>query len=190
MANTDAAVGFVPVRHLTGGEIRLVEFKIPSGYATALGKGDPVAQDGAGYIAESVAGTEETVGVFAGCEYVDAQGNPVFSEYWPASTVTKNTAPVKALVWADPMIVFRIQCDTLAATDEGNLADYDTGAPSAVTRLSGVELVASSVAATGKSVRILRLSNIPDNAYGAYAKADVVFAEHALLTGAAGAGGV
>jgi hypothetical protein len=189
MANADNAIGFVPIKHKTGGEIRLTEYKIKSGYNTALGKGDPLMGTGDGYVEEAAATEEEIIGVFAGCRYIDANGNPVYSEYWPANTATKGAADAAALVWDDPMIVFRIQCDTLALTDVGALADYDTGAPSATTRLSGVELVASSTA-TPASVRILGLSDIPDNAVGAYAKADVMFAEHVGLNSAAGAAGV
>ena len=190
MANADNAIGFVPIKHKTGGEIRLNEYKIASGYAVSLGKGDPLMGTGDGYVEEAAAGEEEIIGVFAGCRYIDTNGNPVYSEYWPASTTTKGSADVTALVWDDPMIVFRIQCDTLALTAVGALSDYDTGAPSATTRLSGVELVASSTATTGRSVRILGLSDIPDNAVGAYAKADVMFAEHVGLNSASGAAGV
>jgi len=190
MANTNAAVGFVPVRHLTGGEIRLANLSIASGYNAALGKGDPVELTGTSdNIQYAAAENVNNIGVFAGCFYVDSRGIPVFSEYWPANTVTKNAAPAVALVWRDPMIVFRCQCDTLAAADIGALADWATATPTAATRLSATQLVASVNAGTNKSIRILKLSDIPDNAYGAYAKADVVFAEHALLTGANGAGG-
>lgn len=191
MANTDAAVGFVPVRHLTGGEIRLANLSIASGYNAALGKGDVVELTGTGTnIQAAAAQNVDNIGVFAGCSYIDAQGNPVFTEYWAANTATKNAAAAVALVWQDPFIVYRVQCDTLAEADIGLLADWDAGTASATTRLSGLELVASGGATTAKSMRIIGLSDIPDNAYGAYAKADVVFGEHALLTGANAAGGV
>jgi hypothetical protein len=191
MANADNAIGFVPIKHKTGGEIRLTEYSIASAYNTALGKGDPVALTGTSdNIAKSAATDINPIGVFAGVRYTDTLGNPVFSEYWTASAATKGSKDAVALVWDDPMIVFRIQCDTLALADVGTVADWDAGTPSATTRLSGCELVASATGTTGKSVRIMCLSDIPDNAVGAYAKADVMFAAHALLTGIAGAGGV
>lgn len=191
MANVDAAIGFVPIKRIGGGDIRLGQYTIANAYNTALGAGDPVQLTGTGRNIEKAAATnEDNIGVFVGCHYVDSQGNQVWSEYWPASTSTKNSAGATALVVDDPFVVFRIQTDTLAAGDIGALADWDAGTPSAVTRLSGVELVASVTGQTGKSIRILGLSPIPDNAYGAHAKADVVFAEHVLLTGASGAGGV
>jgi hypothetical protein len=190
MANVDAAVGFVPIRHSTGGEIRLTELKIASGYNTALGAGDPVVAVGDGTIAKAAAGTANSLGVFCGCEYVDAQGNPVNSQYWPAGTVTKGAVAAKASVWRDPFIVYKIQCDTLAATDEEAFADWDSGTPSATTRLSGVELVASSTGTSGKAIRILGLHDEPGNEYGVHANAEVMFAEHAMLTGTDAAGGV
>jgi hypothetical protein len=191
MANADNAIGFVPIKHKTGGEIRLTEYSIASGYNAALGKGDPVELTGTGTnIQKAAAENVDNIGVFAGVRYTDAQGNPVFSEYWTAGTATKGSVDAVALVWDDPQIVYRIQCDSLAQADVGALADWDAGTPSSTTRLSGTELVASSTGTSGKSIRILGLSDIQDNAVGAYAKADVMFAEHALLTGAAGAGGV
>ena len=192
MANADNAIGFVPIKHKTGGEIRLTEYSIASGYSGAsLGKGDPVELTGTSdNIQKSAAQNENSIGVFAGVRYIDSLGNPVFTEYWASGTATKGTVDAVALVWDDPNIVFRIQCDTLALADVGALADWDAGTPSATTRLSGCELVASSTATTGKGIRIMCLSDIPDNAVGTYAKADVMFAEHALMTGAAGAGGV
>lgn len=191
MANADNAIGFVPIKHKTGGEIRLTEYSIASGYNAALGKGDPVELTGTGTnIQKAAAQNEDNIGVFAGVRYTDTLGNPIFTEYWTAATATKGSVAAVALVWDDPNIVFRIQCDTLAQADVGALADWDAGAPSATTRLSGCELVASVTGTTGKSIRILGLSDIQDNAVGAYAKADVMFAEHALMTGAAGAGGV
>lgn len=191
MANVDNAVGFIPIRHKGGGEVRLGSYTIASAYNTAIGKGDVVELTGTGNnIQKAAAGNENNLGVFAGCSYVDGNGNPVYSEYWAASTATKNSVAATALVWDDPNIVFRIQCDTLAAGDVGAHADWDSGTPTAATRLSGLELVSSSTGTTGKSIRIEKLSDIPDNAYGAYAKADVMFVEHIRLTGTTGAGGV
>lgn len=191
MANVDNAIGFVPIKHKKGGETRLGLYTIASGYNAALGAGDPVELTGTGTnIQKAAAENVDNIGVFIGVSYVDANGTPMFSEYWTADTVTKGAVEAVAHVVDDPGVVFRMQCDTLAAADIGALADWDAGAPSAVTRRSGCELVASATGTTGKSVRILALSDVPGNAYGAHALADVMFAEHALLTGAAGAGGV
>jgi hypothetical protein len=184
MANTDNAVGFQPVSRVA----KTGEYTIASGYGTALRRGDAVELTGTSRnIQKAAAENVDNLGVFGWVEYIDSQGNYVNSEYWPASTVATN---IKAHVWDDPHEVFRIQCDTLAATDEGALADWDAGTPSATGRCSGTELVASVTGTSGKSIRIIQLSETQDNAYGAHALADVKFAEHIYLTGAAGAGGV
>jgi hypothetical protein len=193
MANADNAICFVPIKHKTGGEIRLTEYSIKSAYSTALGKGDPVQLTGLGTnIAKAEATNVDNIGVFAGCRYIDLLGNPVYTEYWTASTATKGAVDAVALVWDDPLIVFRAQMNTCAAANIGTLSDWDAGAPSATTRLSGAELVAGT-ATSAASMRILGLSDIPDNAYGTYAKVDVMFAEHVLDLAAddtGGAGGV
>lgn len=199
MANTDNAIGFTPVKHQSGGQVRMTSYAIASGESTALGRGDPVEVTGSSgtaldYIQKAAAENVNNRGIFMGCHYVDINGNPVYSDYWPASTATKGTADAIAFVVDDPSIRMVVQCDTLAAGDVGALADWDAGTPSSTTRLSGAELVASSTGTTGKSIRILGLartknSDGSDNAFGTYAKAVVTWAEHDLATGAAGAGG-
>lgn len=184
MANTDNAIGFVPIRHAGGGQIRTSTYAIADQYDTAIGVGDYVEETGTGRnIAKSAAANTDNRGVFCGCSYIDVQGNPVYSEYWPAATETKNGVGAVALVWDDPAIVFRVQCDTLAAADVGALADWDSGTPNAATRKSGLELVASSTGTTGKSIKILGLSDIEGNEYGAHAKADTMCVEHVGVLG-------
>ena len=58
MANQDAAFGFRPVRHLTGGEIRNNTYRITTNYDTALYQGQMVSHKTAGTI-ETVAANEE-----------------------------------------------------------------------------------------------------------------------------------
>ena len=143
MANDDAAHGFVPVRHKTGGQIRQGQYSIVKEEATAMARGDPVTLTGTdNNIKECLeAADEQMIGIFAGCHYRDAQGNPVYTDYWIAATATYGDADAVAYVWDDPDIICQIQCDTLAEGDVGARAAWDTGAPSATTRLSGVELV-------------------------------------------------
>jgi hypothetical protein len=189
MANKSAPSGFHPVRHKTGGEIRMTKYAIASTYGTALGKGDPVELTGTGKnIQLSAAGNVNSLGVFAGCSYTDATGEKRFSEYWPAGTVATE---IVALVWDDPMIIFAIQGDSVAEADIGALADWTVGTPSAVTGLSTTFLAVNGATATsGKGARILRLAETVNNAYGAYAKIETMFAEHMLLTGTDATGGV
>lgn len=188
MANTNAPMGLVPVGHLQGQNIALVEMTIASGYAANLAKGDPVEMTGTDdNIQLAAAQNEDNIGVFAGVRYTDTNGNPVFSEYWASGTTTKGSADAKALVWRDPFIIFRIQCSTLAEANVGLTVDWAAGTPSATTRLSGAYADATTLHATTGSLHILKLSDVQNNAFGAYAKADVCWMKHRLLSGVGGA---
>lgn len=188
MANTNAPLGLRPIRHMTGGSIRANEYSIASAYASNIFYGHPVEMTGTGKnIQIAAAANADNIGVFAGCRYVDSSGDQQFSRYWPASTTATE---IVALVYDDPDIVFETQCDTLAEADIGNQMDWNAGTGSTSTGNSGAYADESTKATTGKSLRILGLVPRPDNAYGAYAKAEVVFAEHALKGVVAGVGGV
>lgn len=192
MANVQGAYGFKAVRHITGGEVRMNGYTIASGYATDLFTGDPVLQTTDGSLIRAI-GTEGTassqpVGVFAGCKYTNAQGAIVYSPYWPASTVATN---IEAYVYDDPRIVFEIQANAtgIVEADKGALANFTVAAGNTRTGKSGV-ILDSTLAATGKQLRILRLINDGVNAPGAYANVEVMFVQHALLDVVAGVGGI
>jgi len=188
MPNIDGAFGLRPSRHKNGACIKTSEYSIGSTYGVNIFVGDVVDMTGTGTnIAVAAGGNADNIGVFAGCRYVNAQGEQVFSKYWPASTTATD---IVALVWDDPDIIFEGQCDTLAAADVALLTDWDDGAGSAVTGFSGRELVASSGATTGQALRILQLVPRPDNAYGTFAKVEVMFAEHVLKGVVSGVGGI
>lgn len=188
MANTNAPFGLRPVRLFNGGDIRSTEYSIASNYGTKIFLGDVVQMTGTGKNIEVAAGGNvDNLGVFAGCSYINEQGRPTWSHYWPASS---SFTQVKALVWDDPNLIFEAQVDTLAEADIGQLIDWDDGTGNTLTGLSGRQLAATSLAATDKSLRIMRLSSYPDNAYGAYAKAEVMFIEHVLKGVVAGVGGI
>lgn len=187
MSNQDAKAGLTPVRHMTGGEIRMNEYSIASGYATDIFTGDVVEMTGTGRnVAKAAAENVDNIGVFCGCRYVNAQGEQVFSRYWPASTTATN---IVAMVVDDPNVVFEVQCDSLAEGDIGALADWNVGTGNAKTGRSGLYAVATATGTTGKSLRLMSLSGKTDNEYGAYAKAEVVFAEHSLSRVVSGVGG-
>ncbi len=188
MANVDAPFGLRPYRHLTGGQVRSNEYSIASGYNTSLFTGDVVEMSGTGKnVKQAAAGNVDNIGVFAGCRYVNELGEQKFSQYWPANTVATE---IVAYVYDDPMIVFQAQCNTLAAADVGQLVDWEIGAGSpAVGQSATVVDVATGTAAAGMALRIVELKPEVTNDYGDNAKALVIFAEHALKTGAVGAGG-
>ncbi len=194
MANTNAPYGLKPVRHMSGGNIQSEEYPIATGYATAIYTGDPVLQhsDGSIIIAVGTGGTPstQTFGVFGGVDYVDASGNQKYSPYWPASTTATS---IKAHIYTDPNIIFAIQSDAtgVAAADIGQLADVEIVAGDAKTGKSKTNLdMSTGSATTGKHLRILRLIDDGENAAGAYADVEVVFAEHALKGVVSGVGGI
>ena len=69
MANKDAAFGFRPTRHLTGGQIRAEEIPIANNYNTAIYLNSVVEAVTAGSIEIASVGDVATVGVFGGVFY-------------------------------------------------------------------------------------------------------------------------
>jgi len=188
MANSNSPFGLRPYRHLAGGQVRSNEYSIASGYNKSLFSGDVVEMSGTGKnVQQAIAGNVDNIGVFAGCRYVNELGEQKFSQYWPANTVATE---VVAYVYDDPNIVFQAQCNTLAEADVGQLVDWAVapGVPALGQSASVVDVI-TGTAAVGMALRIIELKPEVTNAYGVNAKALVIFAEHALKTGAVGAGG-
>lgn len=120
MANTASPYGLRPVNRVDGlpyaGATQ--EFLInPAGTATNIFNGSIVALDTNGYIVlmTSDDGSDDTtnafpagtIGVFVGCQYINAQGQVINSQYYPSGT----TGVVKAYVVTDPNVVFQAQLD-------------------------------------------------------------------------------
>ena len=160
MANQDAAFGFRPVRHLSGGLIRTNEYKIAANYDTALYHGQCVKAVAAGGI-ESCAAGEVVLGVFGGCFYTDpTTSKPTFSNYYPAST---NASDIVAYIYDDPRIVFEAQHDG-TGTAAMNFSGFDLVgvAGSSTTGRSTQELDTSSSTTSGQFKQI-GISKDPDN---------------------------
>jgi hypothetical protein len=174
---------------LGGGAITQNEYSIATAYTTAIYVGDVVEMTGTGRnVAKAAAANADNIGVFRGCSYVDANGNWTFAHYWPG--VSDGKTNIVAYVIDDPDVVFECQASTIAEADIGNVADWHVGTGSANTGISGLYWDESTKATADASLRAMRLVNRPDNAYGAYAKIEVMFAEHVLKGVVAGVGGV
>ena len=174
MANTDAARGFWPLRHMTGGTIRMSQRTLASGYGTNIFKGDMVKLVAGGGVEAAAAGNR-ILGVFAGVEYVDASGNNVFSEYWPASSVATE---IKVNVYDDPQITFGVQsAGSTVAADVGNLGDHVAGTGSTTTGNSGHELNGTTSSAVA-GIRVLGKIDAPDNDWGTNVNLEVLIYEH------------
>jgi hypothetical protein len=124
MATTAAPYGLRPVKRADGLPYAgaTTQYLIdPAGEGTNLFNGQVVHIGADGYVALSTAtgadgttnalptGTTLTgsLGVFVGCEYVNAQGQLIFSQYYPSGT----TGVVKAYVVDDPNVLFQVQMD-------------------------------------------------------------------------------
>lgn len=133
MANVASPYGLRPVKRADGMPYAgaTSEYLIdPAGEATNIFYGQVVHLGADGYIALSTAtgadgttnalptGTNLTgsIGVFVGCEYVNAQGQVVHSQFYPSGT----TGVVKAYVVDDPNVLFQAQMDgTIDQSDIG-----------------------------------------------------------------------
>jgi len=175
MANVDAPNGFTPLRHLTGGVIRANEYAIANSYAANLASGDIVALHTDGTIIRGTAGGV-VLGVFYGVEYIENDtGDVKFKKVWNNATTAKSGDPIKAYVYDDPNITYKIQCNgTFANANVGELANITIGTFNSTYGHSTDELDISTLAATAKSLRILRLIDYPKNAVGADADVEVV----------------
>jgi len=122
MATTASPYGLIPVKRVDGmpyagaTETFLID---PAGEATNIFNGQVVIIGADGYLAISTAtGADLTtnnlggsgvgaIGVFVGCEYVNAQGQVINSQYYPSGT----TGVVTAKVITDSNVVFQAQLD-------------------------------------------------------------------------------
>ncbi|MEO2175035.1 MAG: hypothetical protein ABGY96_13160 [bacterium] len=160
MANQDAAFGFRPVRHLTGGEIRNNTYRITTNYDTALYQGQMVTRVTAGTI-ETVAAAAMFLGIFNGCQYTDpTTGKPTWAKYYPADV---NTSDIEAYVFDDPYIVFEGQHDG-TGTEAMNFGGFDLAGVSGSTKTgrSTQEIGTSTLATTGTWKQI-GISKDPSN---------------------------
>ena len=115
MASTASPYGFKAVNELGGlpyaGSTRTFLID-PAGYNTNIFNGSIVAINTSGYINivttngdNSTPFPAGTIGVFVGCSYYNAQGQLIFSQYYPANT----TGVVQAFVIDDDRTVFQAQ---------------------------------------------------------------------------------
>jgi hypothetical protein len=184
MANVDGPNGFTPVRHLSGGEIRMEEMPIAKETAAAIFSGDIVMALATGFIKVGTAtAAEAAIGVFAGCKYTAPSGEIVYSRYWPAAQATLNDADAVGYVYTDPLIVYQAQCSgTAAFADNGALVDLEATAGSTSTGQSAQEI--NENASTVDQFRQLGLYKVAGNDWGLNGRVEVVFHKHQYLNAA------
>ena len=180
MATTASPYGLRPVNRVDGmpyagaTETFLID---PAGYNTNIYYGSVVIINANGYLNISTAtGADITtnnlggngvgaIGVFVGCEYVNAQGQVVNAQYYPANT----TGVVRAKVVTDPFVEFQAQLDgsgaqTVLGTNTFFAAVQSTSTGSTRTGNSTSALT-STVQAGAAAFRIVGFASTPGDAF-------------------------
>jgi len=150
MALTAAPYGLVPVKRADGMAYAgaVTQYLIdPAGEASNIFHGHVVHLGTDGYIAMSTGtGADGTtnafpvgttlygsIGVFMGCEYVNAQGQLIHAQYYPTGYVAPTGTAIKAYVVDDPNVLFRAQLDGAAAQlDIGDNTFFSTAQTTAL----------------------------------------------------------
>ncbi len=90
------------------------QYKIASAYNTSIFYGDVVEMINDGTIiksaitaARATVTTSQVIGVFLGCSYVNAQGQTIFAQYFPANTSAPTGTVITAFVCNDPNTLFK-----------------------------------------------------------------------------------
>jgi hypothetical protein len=184
MATTATPYGLKPVRRADGLPYAgaMSQYLIdPAGEATNLFYGQVVHLGADGYIALSTAtgadgttnalptGTNLTgsIGVFVGCEYVNAQGQLIHSQYYPSGYAAPTGTLVKAYVVDDPNVLFQAQLD--GAIDQSDIgantffaAAQSTSTGSTATGVSNSAVESTTVTTTAAFRIVAAVSPITD----------------------------
>ena len=101
------------------------QYKIASGYNASIFYGDPVEMIDTGTIirsaintARATVTTSQIIGVFLGCSYVNAQGQTIFAQYFPANTSAPTGTVITAFVCNDPDTLFKVVIAAGATPDD------------------------------------------------------------------------
>ena len=116
MANANVAFGFKPVgRHGSSPATQGTSQYFIASDASAIFQGSPVKAELTGgtiQIGSATGNGDQLVGVFAGCEYVDAStGKLRFNNTWPGSGSANTDFDIKGFVYDDPSQRFIIASD-------------------------------------------------------------------------------
>ena len=116
MANINVAFGFKPVgKHGSSPATQGTSQYFIASDASAIFQGSPVKAELTGgtiQIGSASGNGDQLVGIFAGCEYVDATtGKLKFSNTWPGSGSANTNFDIKGFVYDDPSQRFIIASD-------------------------------------------------------------------------------
>jgi hypothetical protein len=176
MASTASPYGLRAVNELGGlpyaGSTR--SFLIdPAGYNTNIFNGSIVAINTSGYINivttngdNSTPFPAGTIGVFVGCSFTNAQGQIIYSQYYPANTASVQGSAITAYVIDDDRAVFQVQANgSMAQTTLGMnviLSAVQSTSTGSTTTGNSTTAVSSSAAATsGYAFRVVGFADTP-----------------------------
>lgn len=153
MANPNAPFGFKPIRSASGGAHVSVSNYIISTASARIGKGDLVVLHANGGIKKETSAT--AVGPWVGVSMCDSGASPAGNQH---------------PVCDDQTAILEVQGPTaaLAQTDLNRIVKVDGSASAnSNTGLSAAKLTNTDATASN-GVRLVRLANRPNNAFGAY----------------------
>lgn len=190
MSSTSAPFGFRPSFH-NSGQIRPKAYTIATGYAANIFLGDPVKLVDAGTIQLGTSdgtrsGTTDGIallGIFAGVEYLDSNGKPTVSNFWPTGITATN---IVAYVYDDPETLFNVQYanpgtpgTTAMQTAVGEECDWTVASPGGSTSTGLSNTVLTVIQSTSGQFQITGFANdINDSITDAYIVAVVRINEH------------
>ena len=190
MSSTSAPFGFRPSFH-NSGQMRPKAYTIASTYAANIFQGDPVKLTDNGVIQLGTSdgtrsGTTDGIallGIFAGCQYLDASGKPTISPFWPSGTTATE---IVAWVYDDPETLFDVQYNnpgtpgaTTMQTAVGEECDWVVASPGGSTQTGLSNTLLTAIQATSGQFQITGFSyNVNDSITDAYIVATVRINEH------------
>tara|TARA_R110000744_G_scaffold195068_5_gene314014 strand:+ start:1076 stop:1681 length:606 start_codon:yes stop_codon:yes gene_type:complete len=181
MATSAAPYGLRPVKRVDGmayagaTSTYLID---PAGLANNIFNGSLVMRTASGYIALATGtGADITtnnlggssiggLGVFVGCEYVDATGIVQHSQYYPSGT----TGVVKCMVVDDPMVLFQAQMAGATGIEDtwqncGLTAAQNATTSGSTTTGNSTMALNATTAATAKAFKIIAFSSAATDTY-------------------------
>ncbi len=188
MSSTSAPFGFRPSYH-NSGQMRPKAYTIASTYAANIFSGDPVKLTDNGVVQLGTSdgtrsGTVDGIsllGIFAGCQYLDATGKPTISPFWPSGTTGTE---IVAWVYDDPETLFDVQYNnpspgTTVQTAVGEECDWTVASPGGSTQTGLSNTYLTAIQATSGQFQITGFAySIFDSITDAYVQVTVRINEH------------
>ena len=188
MSSISAPFGFRASYH-NSGQMRPKAYAIASTYAANIFSGDPVKLTDNGVIQLGSSdgtrtGTTDGIsllGIFAGCQYLDASGKPTISPFWPSGATGTE---ITAWVYDDPETLFDVQYNnpsagTTVQTAVGEECDWTVASPGGSTQTGLSNTLLTAIQATSGQFQITGFGfEINDSLTDAYVVVSVRINEH------------